>query len=347
MDKEVAKLWLYENALTTTTTAIGVRNAAQTSYTWFVDMKQVLGETLWTKYDAYVVQICGIARINAEPTVYCDGLNLIQTSRNGAQQGGAALIYGAMRQYGTQVITGNGDWDAYDGLQLYTMIKPADNRTAITIYWDALTGANGASNFGSWFFTFQGLEKYNPLYKNPFNTFHTLEQRTFTLTTQSLVAGSTNEFGTMAVDYRSFTLTNINFRNILGTMWDKYDKFNLIMTSWGCGITLGGAINGDQRYTYLIMEGLQFINTVSVGIGSTTFYNRYGIGGSGFIESPGGAGSTACVNIFDNMSATNTFRKPETENVSLTVSVGNTTVYPSGNTYNNWAITFMVVGVKA
>jgi hypothetical protein len=161
------------------------------------------------------------------------------------------------------------------------------------------------------------------------------------------VAGSTNEFGTMAVDYRSFTLTNINFRNILGTMWDKYDKFNLIMTSWGCGITLGGAINGDQRYTYLIMEGLQFINTVSVGIGSTTFYNRYGIGGSGFIESPGGAGSTACVNIFDNMSATNTFRKPETENVSLTVSVGNTTVYPSGNTYNNWAITFMVVGVKA
>ena len=347
MNKEVAKLWLYENTITTSTTAIGVKNAAQTSYTWFVDMKQVLGETLWTKYDAYVVQICSLARINAEANIFCDGLNLVQTSKNGAQQGGVAIIYGGVKQYGTQTTSNVGDWDGYDGLQLYTMIKPADNRTAITIYWEPLTGANGTSTYGSWFFTFQGLEKYNPLYKNPFNTFHTLEQRTFTLTTQSLVAGSTNAFGTMAADYTSFTLTNINFRNILGTMWDKYEKFNLIMTSWGCGITLGGTINGDQRWIYLIMEGLQFINTLSVGVGSTTFYNRYGIGGTGFLESPGGASSTACVNIFDNMSTTNTFRKPETENVSLTVTVGNTTQYPSVNTFNNWAITFMVVGVKA
>jgi hypothetical protein len=302
---------------------------------------------VWTKYDAYVLQICSLARINAEANVFCDGLNLVQTSKNGAQQGGVAIIYGGVKQYGTQTTSNVGDWDGYDGLQLYTMIKPADNRTAITIFWEPLTGANGTSTYGSWFFTFQGLEKYNPLYKNPFNTFHTLEQRTFTLTTQSLVAGSTNAFGTMAADYTSFTLTNINFRNILGTMWDKYEKFNLIMTSWGCGITLGGTINGDQRWIYLIMEGLQFINTLSVGVGSTTFYNRYGIGGTGFLESPGGASSTACVNIFDNMSTTNTFRKPETENVSLTVTVGNTTQYPSVNTFNNWAITFMVVGVKA
>lgn len=346
MDKEVAKLWLYENTITTTTTAIGVKNAAQTSYTWFVDMKQVLGETLWTKYDAYVVQICAMARINAEANVFCDGLNLIQTSRNGAQQGGPALIYGAVRQYGIQPTSGVGDWDGYDGLQLYTMIKPADNRTAITIYWEPITGANGTSTFGSWFFTFQGLKTYNPLYKNPFNTFHNMEQRTFTLTTQSLVAGSTNAFGTMASDYTSFTLTNINFRRILGAMWDKYDKFNLIMTSWGCGVTLGSTLSGDQRWTYLIMEGLQFINTLSVGIGSTTFYNRYGIGGSGFVESPGGASSTSTISMFDNMSATNTFRKPETENVSLSVTVGNVTQYPSINTYNNWAITFMIVGVR-
>ena len=345
MDKEVAKLWLYENTLTTSTTQIGVRNAAQTSYTWFVNMKDVLGETLWTKYDAYQVQICAIARINAEPMVYCDGLNLIQTSRNGQQQGGPALIYGAIRQYGTQA-GGGLDWDGYAGTQLYIMTKPVDNRIPLTIYWEALTGANGASTFGSWFFTFQGLESYNPLYKNPFNTFHNLEQRTFTLTSQSLVAGSTNEYGTMRADYTSFTLTNINFRQILGTMWDKYEKFNLIMTSWGCGLTLGGTFSGDQRWIYLIVEGLQFINNISVGPLSTTFQGRYGIGGSGFIESSGGASSPACFNNFDNMSTANTFRKPETENVSLTVTVGNVTTFPSVNTFNNWSINFMVVGVK-
>jgi hypothetical protein len=101
MDKEVAKLWLYENTITTTTTQIGVRNAASTSYTWFVDMKDVLGETLWTKYDAYQVLICSATRINAEANVFCDGLNLIQTSKNGQQQGGPALIYGGVRQYAT------------------------------------------------------------------------------------------------------------------------------------------------------------------------------------------------------------------------------------------------------
>jgi hypothetical protein len=346
MDKEVAKLWLYENTITTSTTAIGVKNAAQTSYTWFVNMRDVLGETLWTKYDAYIVQICSLARINAEASVFCDGLNLIQTSRNGQQQGGPALIFGGVKQYGTQATGVGCDWDGYAGNQLYIMTKPVDNRIPLTIFWEALTGSNGTSTYGSWFFTFQGLESYNPLYKNPFNTFYNLEQKTFTLTSQSLVAGSTNQFGTMRADYTSFTLFNINFRNILETMWDKYEKFNLIMTSWGCGVTLGATINGDQRWTYLIVEGLQFINNVSVGPLSTTFVGRYGIGGTGFIESPGGASSAATFSVFDNMSTTNTFRKPETENVNLTITVGNTTVFPSVNTYNNWSITFVVVGVK-
>lgn len=346
MDREVAKLWLYENTITTTTTQIGVKNTAQTSYTWFVNMRDVLGETLWTKYEAYQVQICCIARINAtEPVVYCDGLNLIQTSKNGEQQGGPAIIYsGNARQYGTQAPFF--DWDCYAGNQLYIMTKPVDNRIPLTIFWDTLTGTNGTSTTGSWFFTFQGLESYNPLYKNPFNTFHNLEQRTFTLTSQSLTAGLTNQYGFMNSNYSSFTLTNINFRHILGTMWDKYEKFNLIMTSWGCGVTLGGSLSGDQRYTYLTVEGLQFINNVAVGPSSTTFQGRYGIGGSGFIESAGGVSSTSCFNVFDNMSTCNTFRKPETENIDLTITVGNQTVYPSANVYNNWSITFVVVGIK-
>ncbi len=344
MDKEVAKLWLYENTITTSTTDIGYKNAAQTSYTWFVNMRDVLGETLWTKYDAYQVLICSATRINAEATVYCDGLNLIQTSNNGQQQGGPALIYGTIKQYGTQAAYL--DWDNYAGNQMYIMTKPVDNRIPLTIYWEAITGVNGTSTAGSWFFTFQGLESYNPLYKNPFNTFHNLEQRTFTLTTQSLVAGSTNQYGTMNSNYSQFTLTNINFRHILGRMWDKYEKFNLIMTSWGCGITIGGSFSGDQRQTYLIIEGLQFINNTSVGPLSTTFQGKYGIGGYGFIESSGGASSTSCFNLFDNMSSANTFRKPETENISLTVTAGNATVFPSVNSYNNWCINFMVIGIK-
>ncbi len=343
MNKEVGKLWLYENTITTTATQIGYKNSAQTRYTWNVNMKDVLGETLFNKYEYFIVQLTPNVRINTSPYVYVNGLNLIQTSKNGAPQGGSALLFGLVYPYGTQ--TPDLFWDSYSANYKYIMTKPADSKIELSIYWEPMTGANGTSTYGSWFFTFQGLEKSNPLYINPFNTFHNLEQRTFTLTTQALVANSTNEYGTMNGNYTSFTLNNINFRQILGTMWDKYEKFNLIMTSWASGITLGGSFSGDQRYVYLIMEGLQFINSVSVGIGSTTFINRYGIGGLGFVESGGSTSSTSIYSGFDNMSTTNTIRKPESENVNISFTVGNTTGYPSVNVFNNWSVSFMIIGV--
>lgn len=344
MNSEVAKLWLYENTITTTPTQLGYKNSAQTRYTWNVNMRQVLGETLYTKYDYYIVEIVSMARINTIPYIYLDGLNIIQTSKNGQPQGGSPLINGLITSYGDQ--SQDLYWDSYSANYKYIITKPQDETNQISIYWEPMTGANGTSTYGSWFLTFQGLDKPNPLYSNPFNSFHNLEQRAFTLTTQALVAGTTNQYGTLNADYTQWTLSNINFRNILGTMWDKYEKFNLIMTSWGCGVTLGGTISGDQRYTYIIMEGLQFINTLAVGPNSMISYNRYGIGGTGTIESPGGASSTSCYSGFGNMGAVNTFRKPESENINLTFRVGNTTAYPSINVYNDWSVNFMVIGIK-
>lgn len=348
MDREVAKLWLYQNTITTTVTPIGYKNADGSSVTWFVNMRDVLGETLWTKYEAYQVLISSNDRVNIAARIYCNGLNLIQTSSNGDMEGYSALINGGIRPYGIQTSSGVGDWDCYAGASMYTMLKPIEGLISLTLYLEPFSGAIGPFVYGSFFMTFQGLEKYNPLYKNPFNTFHSLEQRTFTLTTQSLVAGSTNQYGTLASNYTSFTLTNINFRQILGSMWNKYDKFNLIMTSWGCGVTTSGStISGDNRHMFLIVEGLQFINNVSVGVGSTTFNGRYGIGGLGYSESAGLTSNSSLGNFFDNMSTCNTFRKPETENVSLTITIGSTTSYPMPSIpLNNWAINFMVIGVK-
>jgi hypothetical protein len=45
------------------------------------------------------------------------------------------------------------------------------------------------------------------------------------------------------------------------------------------------------------------------------------------------------------MSTTNTIRKPESENVNISFTVGNTTGYPSGNVFNNWSVSFMIIGV--
>jgi len=342
MDKEVAKLWLNETALTTTATSLGYKDAAQTRYTWFVDMRQVLGETLWKKYDAFLVQLTAVSRINTSPYVYVNGLNLVQTSRNGAQQGGDALIATISTPYGTSQ---DRVWDSYADNFLYTMIKPADNRIELSIYWTPMTGANGTSTIGNWFFTFQGLKTRNPLYRNPFNTFYNLEQRTFTLSTFGLATGVTNDVGTKDALYTQFSFSNINMRNILGTMWDKYEKFNLTITSWGTGGTIS-SVSGDQRNVYLTMEGLQFINTLAVGALNTLSYNRFGWGGQGILEAT--TTSYPNGNAFGDITSTTTFRKPESETTTLSFVVGNlANGYPSGSlTYNNWTITFRIVGVK-
>jgi hypothetical protein len=342
MDKEVAKLWLYANALTTTVTPVGFRNSAGTSYTWFVDMKQVLGETLWTKYDAYVMTFVRFARINTIPYVYIDGLNIIQTSKNGAPQGGAAIVSLVNQAYANQGIFVG--YESYTGSADFIITKPVDNRINLNIYWEPQTGANGNLSYGSFVFTFQGLKTYNPLYKNPFDTYHNLEQRTFTLQTASLPYNSSNEIGSMNANYTVFSFKNLNMRNIIGRMWDKYDKFNLIMTNWGTGINQGGTLSGDQRYIFFSIEGLQFINNAYFG--SNMFLGRYAPCGFGFTEGAGATNSRASFNLFENLSSCNTFRKPESENVTLEFQVGALTVFPSTNVFANWNLSFMVIGVK-
>ena len=57
MDKEVAKLWLYGANLTTTQSAIGIKTTDNRSFTFFVDLRRVLGEMLFAKYDFFKVYL--------------------------------------------------------------------------------------------------------------------------------------------------------------------------------------------------------------------------------------------------------------------------------------------------
>jgi hypothetical protein len=55
MNKEVAKLFLNGNNLTTTPSALGFRSSDFTTYTFNVDMRTVLGQTLYNNYDYFKV----------------------------------------------------------------------------------------------------------------------------------------------------------------------------------------------------------------------------------------------------------------------------------------------------
>ena len=73
--------------------------------------------------------------------------------------------------------------------------------------------------------------------------------------------GSTNAYGTSNAMNTSFTWTNINLRTLLGDIFDKYDRFLLLLqniSNASPSATPGAAV--DDRAILINMSGLSFIN---------------------------------------------------------------------------------------
>ncbi len=131
-------------------------------------------------------------------------------------------------------------------------------------------------------------------------------------------------------------------RRIIGTMWDKYNKFNLVCSNVGIGST-ATTITGNQRFMFFQIQGLQFINSLSTTTSSTfsqsvayTPIFRYA------------TASTADSDSFAVPESLISFRKPESENVDLafqlfTVNSGGTALNLQ---MNQFSLTFAVVGIK-
>lgn len=339
MDQEIAKLWLNSGSLTTTPSQTGVISADNMTVTFNFDLRIVLGETLWTKYkyfkmyinDTYPAGGGGIA------TLYQNGLNLIQASYQGKQAGfqtaidetNIATTVSLPRQFNRSANT-----------RTFVMIKPDANNVQLTLQYAYEIGIPTTITQRIFFLAFVPIDD-TKIYRSPYTMLYQNEQVNFTLSGTILPSGAgTNQFGTRNANFTIFTFTNINMRNILGSLWDKYDKFNLICNSIGMQGT-GATMSQAQRRMWWEIEGLQFINNLRV----TTGYKQ----GNGFIQQ-----------FFYNQTFTNdceygeapmsinTFRKPESENVNLTFycwsATGNGTIQTAQ--LNAQTFTFSVVGVK-
>jgi hypothetical protein len=168
------------------------------------------------------------------------------------------------------------------------------------------------------------------------------ELTNFTLTTQILTAGSTNAFGTMNSTISTFTFTNVNMRRIIGTMWDKFDKFNLVCANVGIGQT-AASLSSNQRFLFFQIQGLQFINSLST-TASSTFSQSVAYTPIFRYQSSSSADSDS----FAVPESLISFRKPESENVDLafqlfTVNGGGTALNAQ---MNGFSLTFTVVGIK-
>jgi hypothetical protein len=342
MDVEVVKLWLNPSVLTTTTTNIGVRDSTFRNCTYFVDLRECLGETLYTKYDTFKVLITyplaglGVSELN---TIFVEGLNLI----NASYQGKTASTNIAIAAQGSTAAATSSNIGKQTQTREFIMIKPNSNKITLTFSVIADNGAtpNITNAVPVYFLTFAPIKK-DVIYKNPWNLLYQNEQANFTLSTRILSAGATNQYGTMNSTMTNFTFTNVNMRRIIGTLWDKYDKFNLICASYGTG-SVATSLSGNQRLQWFQISGLQFINTLSVlntnmlsqGYATTPVFNP-------------ASSSTADAESFANPIGATTFRKPETENVDLTFQLW---VQNNGGTVlnsqlNHFTLSFIVVGVK-
>jgi len=342
MQTEVAKLWLNGANVGTTISQIGIRNSTNTEYTFFVDLRLVLGETMFQKYEAFKVYFgsvnIGTGTVSID-TIFVNGINLIQASYQGKQAGFNTAIDVFSQTVNPNNSENLGGKNA--NIREFMMIKPDNTKIELNISLVRDDATVPTLSLTVFFLTFAPFHK-DKIYKNPFNYLYQNELANFTLTTQILSAGATNEFGTMNTTFTTFTFTNVNMRRIIGTMWDKYDKFNLVCLNVGIGQT-ATTLSSAQRFMFFQIQGLQFINCLSTTTSSSfsqsvayTPIFRYA------------TASTADSDSFAVPESLIGFRKPESENVDLafqlfTINGGGTALNLQ---MNQFSITFAVVGIK-
>jgi len=338
MDQEVAKLWLNTGSLTTTQSQTGITSANFMSQTFNFDLRLVLGETLWTKYKFFKMYINDTFQTAtlSMATLYQDGLPLVNASYQGLKAGYLTAIdeYNLAQNVNIQANQGRPS-----NTRTFMMIKPDTNNVQLTLQYISENGATATVTRRTWFLCF--VPYIENIYKNPYNMLYTFEQVNFTLSTVILTAGSSNQYGTCNTNRTIYTFSNVNMRQILGTLYEKYEKFNLIVNTMGYSAAAQPSTATNRRM-WVEIDGLQFVNTLRV----TTGYKQ----GSAF--SPCwfiNAANQSDAQTNDPPMSITTFRKPESENVDLTFTVWASTnggelmtVGPLGQQ----VFTFSVVGVK-
>ena len=104
----------------------------------------------------------------------------------------------------------------------------------------------------------------------------TIQNGNLILYSSLLVPGSSNKYGTANANNTELTFTNINIKQILGSNYDRYLKFNLILNSIIIPVTAVAIPSTNDSNVMLYMSGLPFDQSVTyssiTGFGSNSSY---------------------------------------------------------------------------
>ena len=91
---------------------------------------------------------------------------------------------------------------------------------------------------------------------------NTYDISTSTTATDFKDATINNQYGTIANNRCTLTWKNINMRRVLGSMYDKYETFNMYLYQVSQSQGFGGSTtcNANQQLVDIRIKGLQFLN---------------------------------------------------------------------------------------
>jgi len=178
----------------------------------------------------------------------------------------------------------------------------------------------------------------------------TIQSGILVLYSSLLVPGTTNKYGTANTNNTELTFTNIDLKQILGTNYTKYLKFNLMLNSIIIPTTTANIANTNDANVMLYMSGLPFdqgstYSTIS-GFGSNTSY-------IGSVHMTATSSTNSSLVTFPP-TFFNTIIKPQDTNeitislrgaIATLTATGATFLLPSATVYPQMVYTFSVVPV--
>ena len=75
------------------------------------------------------------------------------------------------------------------------------------------------------------------------------------------IAGLSSQYGSINSDRNDFTFNNIDFKTILGTMYEKFDRFNLKLSCVMVSSPAGFGTTPEDRVLKINISGLPFSNS--------------------------------------------------------------------------------------
>lgn len=334
MNNEVAKLWLNTKVLSVTDNSYGNVSADYRTMNFNVNMRTVLGNAFYDNYPKFKMYMWERNTYDASASniTFITGLNIQQNGVQGLALNGNLAAVGINSNTKSNIV------------REFVIAKPAQDNISIKIESLNYDGTTSTLYPAQYFFTFVPLT--TSLNKNPYASLHNNEVAKFTLSTSVLSKGATNQYGTMNSQRSSFTFSNVNMSNYIGSLYNTYNKFNLVVMSVATGPAANVTLLNHQKQMFFTLTGLPFTNTTAQpyltnGFGTTTnmatvpigYINDFTKGYSYVCDAP--------VNI-------TTFSKPETNtvNMSFNLYTGDGNVTDNTNTYGEWCFTFGVIGIK-